>query len=62
MNIPENQEERALFLLGKAVEALNSAQRSTQEKRFPVARRDAQYGAEFLALAHKELADLAEKR
>lgn len=60
VDIPESPEGQALFLLDKALEALNSARKITQEKRFAVAKRDAQYGLEFLVLAYRELTKLAQ--
>lgn len=57
--VPEDAEERTLFLFDKAREALNSARKIIQEKRFAVARRDVQYGIEFLGCVYQELTELA---
>lgn len=61
VDIPKDPAERVLLLLEKVSETLDSARKITQEKRFAVARRDVQYGIEFLCAAYTELNELAEK-
>ncbi len=61
VDLPKDPAARVLFLLDKASETLDSARKITQEKRFAVARRDIQYGIEFLSAAYTELNELAEK-